>query len=181
MLKTLLTIGTLAAAALSFSATGHAQALPTATAAGALQAGIGWSYALPDYGTDKIQGITAFADFDFAAKVGVEAEYHYISLITPADLGENSVLVGPRYIIPRGRYSLYAKALVGIGDIAIQEVQDNPQGGAGTYLAYGAGGGIDYRIGRHLVARGDFEYQHWSYRNGLTPMVITGGIAYRFR
>jgi hypothetical protein len=180
MLKKILTIGTLTAA-LSFSSTGHAQALPTATAGGALQAGAGWSYANPDYGQKKIQGVTAFADLDFAQHLGVEAEYHYISLVTPTDLGENSFFFGPRFILPYNRFSLYAKVLIGIGDIAIQEVQDNPQGGAGTYLAYGAGGGIDYRFGRHFVARGDFEYQHWSYLSGLTPTVATVGIAYRFR
>jgi hypothetical protein len=180
MLKNLLTIGTLAAA-LSFSSIGHAQALPTATSAGALQVGGGWTYANPDYGQKKIQGVTGFADLDLGQHVGAEVEYHYISLITPTDLGENAIFVGPRFILPRNKFSLYAKLLVGIGDIAIQEVQDNPQGGAGTYLAYGAGGGIDYPIGRHLVARGDFEYQHWSYINGLTPTAFTAGFAYRFR
>jgi len=180
MLKNLLTIGTLAAV-LSFSSTGHSQALPTATSAGSLQVGLGWTYANPDYGQKYIQGVTAFADMDFGQHGGVEAEYHYVSIITPTDLGENSVFVGPRLILPRNRYSLYAKILIGIGDINIQEVQDNPEGGAGTYLAYGAGGGIDYRITRHIVARGDFEYQHWSYGSGLTPSATTVGIAYRFR
>ncbi len=168
MLKNLLTIGTIAAV-LSFSARGHAQALPTATAHGALQAGVGWTYANSDYAPQKIQGVTGFADLDLAQHAGVEVEYHYISYVTPGDLGENSIFVGPRFILPRNRYKLYAKALVGTGTIVIQEVADNPEGGAGTYFAYGAGGGIDYQIARHLFVRGDFEYQHWSYRNGLTP------------
>jgi hypothetical protein len=180
MLKNLLTIGTIVTA-LAFSSMAHAQAKPTATAAGALQAGIGWSDGNPDYGQKRIQGATGYVDFDVAEHVGVEAEYHYLSLITPTDLGENSVFIGPRFILPHRQYSLYAKALIGIGTIAIQEVEDNPQGGAGSYLAYGAGGGIDYRIGKHLVARGDFEYQHWSYLTGLTPIVGTVGFAYRFR
>jgi len=159
----------------------HAQAKPTATANGALQVGIGWSYVQPDYGQKSIQGFTAYADFEFRPHIGVEAEYHYISLVTPTDLGENSVLVGPRFILPRGRFSLYAKALAGIGDINIQEVQDNPQGGAGTYFAYSIGAGVDYRATKHIVARGDFEYQHWSYLTGLTPTALTLGVAYRFR
>jgi hypothetical protein len=181
MLKTLLTIGTLSALLFSCSSTGNAQALPTATAKGALQVGAGWSYANPDYGDKKIQGITAYADLDFVQHVGAELEYHYISLVTPSDLGQNSFFIGPRFILPRPRYSLYAKLIVGIGTIAIQEVEDNPQGGAGSYNAYGAGGGIDYRLSKHFIARGDFEYQHWSYRNGLTPLVGTIGVAYRFR
>jgi hypothetical protein len=180
MLKTLTTIASLAAV-LSFTSAGHSQALPTATARGALQIGGGWSYAHPDYGQKSIQGITGFVDFDFAPHFGAEAEYHYIALETPTDLGENSFLIGPRFVLPRGRFSLYGKGLIGIGDIDIQEVQDNPQGGAGTYLVYGIGGGLDIRATQHLVIRAvDFEYQHWSYQTGLTPIAYTFGAAYRF-
>jgi opacity protein-like surface antigen len=180
MLKIFLTIGSLAAA-ISFTSTAQSQALPTAEAKGTFQVGAGWSYVRPDYGQKSIQGITGFADFDFRPHLGVEAEYHYVQLITPTDLGEDSFLVGPRFVLPRSHYSLYAKALVGIGDINIQEVQDNPQGGAGNYLAYGIGGGIDYRLTTHIVIRGDYEYQHWSYLTGLTPSGVTVGAAYRFR
>jgi opacity protein-like surface antigen len=180
MLKNLMTIGSLAGV-LAFAPIAHSQALPTAVAHGALQIGGGWTFAEPDYGEKSIQGATVFGDFDFRPHIGAEAEYHYISMITPTDLGENSFLIGPRFVLPRSRFSLYAKVLFGIGDIAIQETQDNPQGGAGTYFAYGAGAGIDYRLSKHIVARGDFEYQHWNYLTGLTPAVFTVGAAYRFR
>jgi opacity protein-like surface antigen len=180
MLKKVLTIGSLVGV-LSFASIGHSQALPTATARGALQAGVGWTYAEPDYGQKAIQGVTIFGDFDFRVHLGAEAEYHYIALETPTDLAENSFLIGPRFILPRGRLSMYGKVLFGTGSIVIQEVQDNPEGGAGTYFAYAVGGGVDYRITRHLVARGDFEYQHWSYLTGLTPSAFTVGAAYRFR
>jgi hypothetical protein len=181
MLKTLTRIASVAAV-LSFTAAGHSQALPTAVGHGSFQVGGGWTYARPDYGQKSIQGITGFADFDFTQHLGVEAEYHYISLETPTDLGENSFFIGPRVVLPRGRFSLYAKGLNGIGDIDIQEFQDNPQGGAGTYFAYGIGGGLDIRATQHLVIRAvDFEYQRWSYQTGLTPAVFTFGAAYRFR
>jgi Outer membrane protein beta-barrel domain len=166
---------------LLFASLGYSQAMPTAVSHGALQVGGGWSYANPDYGQKKIQGATIFGDFDLSPHLGAEAEFHYIALITPTDLAENSIFVGPRFVLPRGRYSFYAKALFGIGDIAIQETQDNPQGGAGNYIAYGAGLGVDYRVLKHLVVRGDFEYQHWNYLTGLTPTVATIGAAYRFR
>jgi opacity protein-like surface antigen len=146
-----------------------------------LQAGVGWSYVKPDYGGLAIQGVTAFADLDFGLHLGVEGEYHYIALETPTDLAENSFFVGPRFILPRGKLSFYGKALFGVGNIVIQEVADNPEGGAGSYFAYGIGGGVDYRLTKHLVARGDLEYQHWGYLNGLTPTAYTAGVAYRFR
>jgi opacity protein-like surface antigen len=180
MLKTFMTIGALAAAVV-FTSTALAQALPTAVAKGTLQIGGGWSYVQPDYGQKAIQGATVFADYDFRRHLGLEAEYHYISLITPTDLGENSYLIGPRFVLPRNRYSLYAKVVAGIGDINIQEAADNPQGGAGKYLAYAIGAGIDYRVTTHIIARADFEYQHWSYLTGLTPSGVTLGAAYRFR
>jgi len=180
MLKNLMTVGSIAGV-LALTSFAGAQALPTATGHGGLQVGVGWSYVEPDYGQKSIQGVTAYGDFDFLPHLGVEAEYHYIALITPTDLGENSIFVGPRYILPRGRFNLYAKALFGVGTIDIQETQDNPQGGAGNYFAYGIGGGIDYRITDRIVARADFEYQHWGYQTGLTPAAITIGAAYRFR
>jgi hypothetical protein len=159
----------------------NSQALPTATGRGSLQVGGGWTYAHPDYGQKSIQGATIFADLNLTHHISGEAEFHYIALSTPTDLGENSFLVGPRFMYNRGRYTLYGKGLIGIGDIDIQEIQDNPQGGAGKYLAVGLGGGIDVRATSHLVIRPiDFEYQHWNYQSGLTPLAITFGVAYRF-
>jgi hypothetical protein len=181
MLKTLISIATFAGL-LSVASLLHAQAMPTATAKGALQAGGGYSFAEPDYGQRVIQGGSGFVDYDFRPHWGVEADLHYIALITPQDLAENSYLVGPRYIYPRGRFSLYAKALFGVGSIVIQEAQDNPEGGAGTYFTYAGGAGLDIRATKHIVVRAfDFEYQHWSYKTGLTPTVFTIGAAYRFR
>lgn len=181
MLKTLMSIGSLVGV-LSFASVVHAQALPTATANGAIYAGGGYSYAKPDYGQKSIQGGSGFVDYNFRPHWGVEGDAHIIALITPQDLAENSYLVGPRYIYPRGRFNLYAKVLFGVGQIVIQEVQDNPEGGAGTYFAYAAGGGLDIRATKHIMVRAlDFEYQHWSYQTGLTPSVFTVGAAYRFR
>ena len=167
---------------LSLTSTGSAQALPTALAKGNLQVGGGYSYATPDYGQRNIQGITGFADFDFARHIGVEADVHYIALITPTDLAENTYLAGPRFIYTRGRFNLYGKGLVGVGDLVIQEQQDNVGRFSGTSFAYALGGGLDILVKKHLVIRAaDFEYQHWSYLTGLTPSVLTFGAAYRFR
>jgi hypothetical protein len=180
MLNKLLTIGSLAGV-LCFTSLGHSQAMPTATSHGAAQVGLGWSWAKPDYGPGKLQGISAFADLDFTPHIGLEGEFHYLTIFTPGDLGENSYLVGPRFVLPHGKFSLYAKALIGIGNIAIDNPVVNPQGGDGNYIAYVGGGGVDYRAANHIVVRGDFEYHHWNYLHGLTPTVFTAEVAYRFR
>jgi Outer membrane protein beta-barrel domain len=181
MLKSLTILGCLASM-LCVGASAHAQALPTATARGSLQAGAGFTYAKPDYGQISIKGVSAFADFDIAEHLGVEADIHYIALVTPTDLAENSYLIGPRFLLPHGRYTLYGKALVGIGDLVIQEQQDNMGQQAGGFFAYALGGGIDIRATDRITVRAiDVETQHWSYQTGLTPLVVTIGAAYRFR
>jgi hypothetical protein len=162
---------------------GHTQALPTAVGHGNLQAGVGWSLAGPDYGQKNIQGVTGFADFDFTAHIGVEADVHYIALETPEDLAENTYEIGPRYVYRKGRFAPYGKFVAGLGDLVIQETQDNPGKYSGTYFMYGFGGGLDILASHHIVVRAiDFEYQRWpSLGNGLSPWVGTVGVAYRFR
>jgi opacity protein-like surface antigen len=166
---------------LAFCSIAHAQAIPTASSRGALQVGGGWSFAKPDYGQRTIQGISGFADWDFGLHWGIEADAHYIALITPTDLAENSYMAGPRIIYPRGRFKLYAKGLVGVGDLVVQEQQDNIGQSSQTNFAYAIGGGLDINATRHIAVRAiDFEYQHWNYLTGLTPTVFTVGAAYRF-
>ena len=181
-MKTFALIGTLTCA-LAVTASAGAQALPTATAAGNFQVGGGYTIANPDYGQKDIKGITGFADFDFSPHVGVEATVHYVALVTPTDLAENTYLVGPRFLISRGRFNLYAKGLIGEGDLVIQEIQDNIGHPGGFYFAYAMGGGVDIRATNHIVIRAfDAELQKWpNYGNGLSPVVITFGAAYRFR
>ena len=182
MLKTFKMIGGLALV-LSVASIAGAQALPTATAAGSFQVGAGYTYANPDYGQKGIQGFTGFADFDFGMHFGVEADAHVVAWITPLDLAENTYLIGPRVILPHGRFKLYAKVLVGYGDLVIQEEQDNVGHPGGFYFTYAGGGGLDIRATDHITIRAiDVEAQKWpNYGNGLSPIVVTTGIAYHFR
>lgn len=180
-MKTVTIIGALASV-LSVTSLARAQALPTASAKASLQVGGGYTYAMPDYGEKSIQGVTGFADFDFGQHVGVEADIHYIALVTPTDLAENTYLIGPRVILPYRRLKFYAKGLFGIGDLVIQEQADNQGRQAGTNFAYALGAGVEYQATSHIVVRAiDFETQHWNYLTGLTPTVVTVGVAYRFR
>jgi hypothetical protein len=182
MLKNFTMIGALISV-LSVTVMGHAQALPTASAKGSLQAGIGYTYADPDYGQKSIQGVSAFGNFDIGLHFGVEADVHYIAFITPLDLAENTYLIGPRVILPYNRFKLYAKALAGMGDLVVQEEQDNIGHPSGFYFAYAIGGGLEYRATDHINVRIiDVEAQKWpNYGNGLAPTVYTVGVAYHFR
>lgn len=183
MLKTFASLGLLAFA-LSFTAQATAQAIPTATATGSFQAGLGYSIAHPDYGPDNIQGVTLFADYDFGLHFGVEADAHVIELETPTDFAENTYLAGPRFILPYRRIKVYAKGLAGAGNFRVLETQDNQGRFNGTYLTYAFGGGVDIDVTRRIVIRAiDMEYQRWpTYDNsgGLTPIVFTFGAAYHF-
>jgi opacity protein-like surface antigen len=181
MLKTLLTIGSLACV-LSTTSVARAQALPTATSQGRLQVGAGYTYANPDYGQKSIQGASGFVDFDFGQHLGVEADVHYVAFVTPLDLAENSYLIGPRIMLSRNRFTLYGKILAGYGDLVVQEEQDNIGHPSGFYFAYAGGGGLDIRATDRITVRAiDFEAQKWpNYGNGLSPIVITVGAAYRF-
>jgi hypothetical protein len=177
----------LALAALFFASSTklHGQALPTASARGALQAGIGVSNAQSDEFTSRISGITGFATFDFTAHLGVEADIHMLNVITPNDFVEKSYLLGVRYVWHRGRLDPYIRLSGGIGQSSIQQPSNvYAQGTPGTYLAYAGAGGLDIRLTRHINLRAiEFEYQKWPNfpADGLSPTMLTCGAAYRFR
>jgi len=168
---------------LSAASAGHAQSLPTAEAKASLWIGGGLTYANPDYGQKPIEGVSGFADFDFGPHLGIEADIHYIALVTPLDLAENSYLVGPRLLLRRGRFTLYGKALAGYSDLVIQELQDNAGHAGGLYFAYAIDAGVDIRVTNRISVRAfDVESQRWpSYGNGLSPTVVTIGAAYHIR
>ena len=167
---------------LGFSTLAPAQAVPTATRSGYLQAGGGVSLGRPDYTDVTDQGVSAWVDFDFTSHIGVEAIYHNTSLKTPKDVGEDTYLVGPRYVFHKGRYNPYVKILGGIGIIKFQP--DNAPHTSYTYTAFAGGGGLDIRATNHISIRAiDIEAQMWpSFKpNSLSPFVATVGVSYTFR
>lgn len=162
----------------------HAQATPTATQGGSIQLGAGYSFASPDYGQKKIQGFTIYGDYDFTRHWGIEGNIHRVSIITPYDIGEDSYLLGPRYVFRHNRFRPYAKAQLGFGRFKTDYVPaEHLANYTNTYKIYSFGGGLDYHLNRHVNIRAvDFEYQGWpGYgKNGLSPYVFTFGAAYTF-
>jgi hypothetical protein len=157
----------------------NAQALPTASRLFSAQAGGGISLNSPDYSTGHNKGITVYADLDIGKHLGVEFDYHNVSIWTPNDIGEVTILAGVRYGFDYRRFRPYAKLLAGRGTFQFQQGSYAPT--ASSYLALAFGGGVDYHLKRKINLRlSDFEYQHWNYGSGLTPWVYTVGAAYQF-
>ena len=155
-----------------------AQAIPAASRLGDIQVGVGYVRAHPDYSPSTFSGYTIFADADLLRHLGVEADIHRISGLTPTTLSETSYEVGGRYRYPIGPFSPYIKLLFGAGTFSFGSSTQN-----GTYGLYTGGGGVDFLALKHIVVRADFEYQRWGGfpPRGLQPNLFTIGAAYRFR
>ena len=176
----------LALAALFFAATSklQGQALPTASRTGILQAGFGVSNAQSDEFSPRISGITGYVTFDIRQHLGVEADIHMLSIITPNDFAERSYMLGVRYVLHHGHLDPYIRVSGGIGQTLIQQPSTAyAPGTPGTYMAIAGAAGLDIRLSHHINVRAiDFEYQTWPNfpPNGLSPTIITCGAAYRF-
>jgi len=180
MLKKLIALASLAAS-FSFAPLAHAQANPTATQLSHIQIGGGFSYARTDYGQRGDKGLTIYGDYDIGVHWGAEANFHYTSIATPNNISENSFTIGPRFILRKYHFLLYGKGVIGLGHIDAPLTPVNRLAANETDFLIGGGGGLEYLIGRHIMLRPvDVEYQRWSFKTGLSPLVLTAGAAYHF-
>ena len=155
----------------------HAQAVPTASRAGDLQVGAGFTIANSGYEQQSFQGFTAYADFDLRSHLGIEAEVHQFSSATGDQSYQRTYVLGGRYFRPCGPLVPYVKVMFGRGDF------NYPFGATDlAYNLFAAGFGADYRIRPSLSLRGEVEMQRWSGFSspGLNPQLVTLGIAYHF-
>lgn len=156
------------------------QALPTATRAGNLQVGGGYSNASSDYVADRIRGFAFYSSFDFFEHIGVEVDFHQLNdPMQGSQFYERSYEAGGRYVRRYGRVHPYVKGMYGRG------VLNFPQSYANlAYNMFVGGAGADIEVTHRINVRGDFEYQNWLsgplLPHGLTPTVITVGAAYHF-
>jgi len=158
----------------------HGQAKYTATRAGDLQLGAGYTNASSDYVTNRIGGYTGYATFDFKEHFGVEFDFHQVNDPKSA-VYERTYEWGGRYLRHYGndRYRPYVRVMFGRG------VFNFPYNAAN--LAYNmivGAGGMDIEVRPRITVRGEFEYQDWlsgpGITNGLTPTLINIGVAYHF-
>jgi hypothetical protein len=157
----------------------HAQASPTASRIGDLKIGIGFTNANTDYLPNRVNGGTAYVDFDIKHHLGVEGEFHFVK-DGSSNIYEKSYQIGGRYFRTYGKFVPYGKIMYGRGVFNYAY-----QGTTYANLAYNmavAGAGVDYKALPYLYVRGDFEYQKWFGfpPHGLSPSLITVGVAYHF-
>ena len=167
------------------SSRARAQAAPTASRVADLQAGVTFSFANPDYGTDW-HGYGAYADLDLRYRLGLEVDFHQISGPNPV-LYERTYEIGPRISYPiKYRFVPYAKAMYGRGvfDFAGTDTSGNAVQIANLAFNIASfGGGVDVKTIRGLNIRVvDYEHQTWPSfpPHGLTPGVFSFGVAYHF-
>jgi opacity protein-like surface antigen len=165
-----------------------------------ITAGGYFSFGGSDYGqnlgfTNRIHpdmyGPGAYGDFDYRVwrnvGVGVEGEARFLDFGTPgqtpgvpgAGIAEQNFLIGPRVTYEVGRRLLpYVKFLAGGSRFRYPAIFSNQWE---DYTTIAVGGGIDYKLTRHLTVRPvDVEYQHWQFPpTGLTPWVYSAGVSYR--
>jgi hypothetical protein len=158
----------------------HAQASPTASRVGDLKIGGGFTNANTDYVPNRVNGGSAYIDFDFRQHIGIEGEFHFVKDST-TNIYEKSYLIGGRYFRTYNKFVPYGKIMYGRGVFNFASY-----GVTTANLAYNmfvGGVGVDYKALPWLYVRGDFEYQKWlSFPpSGLTPTMVTVGAAYHFR
>ena len=166
-----------------WNTTAKAQKLPTATAPGAYLA-VGGTYSEfeAQYPQRVLGGAGLYADLNVRPHLGIEAEIRWLRQNEIFGSNETTYLIGPRYEFHLGRFSPYAKGLVGDGKLVF------PYGfGYGNYLVYGGGAGLDVRLTSKIRLRAvDFEYQRWPQFNfgpgtvtqAITPYGVSAGLSY---
>ena len=174
MLKRLLTASCLFALAIPALL---AQSLPTAKRAADLQVGLGFVIDNSDYDPTNLKGFAFYTTLDLTNHYGGEFVLHQANSGTGDQLYERTYEVGPRYHRDYGRFAPYVKAMYGRG------VFNYPNSVANlAYNMFAFGAGVDFKVKPYLNVRADYEYQDWlSFPpDGLSPQVMTIGVAYHF-
>lgn len=159
----------------------HGQAAHTADRKADLQIGGGYSIVKSDYAPEKYKGFMFYVDLDLRQHWGIEGTFHQANEPSGgAGMYEKTYEFGPRYTrqYKDGLLRPYIKGLYGRG------VYNFPKDVANlAYNLYAVGGGLDVRVNRRINVRAfDYEYQRWLGfpPNGLTPQLMSFGVAYHF-
>lgn len=109
------------------------------------------------YGQQKLAGIGGVVDLDTRRRLGIEAEGRWLFYNSPDQTQVKTWMGGARYHFSRGKFQIYGKGLIGIGQFTFPYSYAQ-----GNYLVIAPGAGVDYRWKRKISFRlADFEYQMW--------------------
>jgi opacity protein-like surface antigen len=162
---------------IAFTCHAAAQSLPTATRAGDLQIGGGFTFARSGYNFTPIHlfGETFYTTFSWKKYWGGEFDFHNVKASEDSTIYERTFEIGPRLFLPRGPVTPYAKVMYGRGIYNFSEDRANI-----AYNVYTFGGGLELAVKRSINVRTDYEYQNWAgFPLGtLHPSVLTIGLAY---
>lgn len=161
----------------SLSSVARGQALPTVARRADLQIGAGYVDGNSDYDPQRLKGFAAYATLDVKRNFGAEIVVHQIKSSTGDNIYERTYEIGPRYHRDYGLFAPYIKVLYGRGVFNFPNDVANL-----AYNIFSAGVGVDIKLRPYLNVRGDYEYQKWLTfpPTGLTPQLITIGVAYHF-
>jgi len=128
------------------------------------------------YGQQKLLGVSAVVDLDTRRRFGFEAETQWLLFHQTNQLHLDTFLAGGRYHHSFGKFQVYGKGLVGVGQFYF------PYNYAqGNYLVIAPGGGVDYRWKRKISFRmADAEYQVWpqfTFGN-MSNVSVSAGVLY---
>ncbi len=148
-----------------------AQTVPTASETRLpLAIGAGFSGYKPDLGQGHLLGGTLWIDYtpnrvpSFLRGIGLEVEardlnYGRSSTLSP-NLRQDTAELGVIYAWPHFRnFRPYGKFLMGYGNTDYEVQNGRRYHDSRTITCFG--GGVEYRISRHVWLRGDYEYQSW--------------------
>jgi len=183
---------------LSFSATAampaFSQVVPAAEEGRLpISVGGGLSNFNVDWGHNNMDGGTLWLDYNaniLVKGLGFELEVRDISRdrgTNPPNFREDAADVGYIYRWPHYRnFRPYAKYLVGLGSVDYA-VPGDPNLSHANRINAMLGGGMNYRVYRHVWIRADYEFQAWArfvdYSGNtihLTPKGVTIGAMYDF-
>jgi opacity protein-like surface antigen len=181
----------------------YSQVVPAATGGSSLTAGRGiavgggGSYWDVDWGRSRMEGATLWVDWtpvhlpSILGGLSFEAEARDVRF-HPGDKPSNYREVtgggGAIYTLhPFRNFHVYGKGLLSFGRIyfgsCLTDCSTHPYL-HDTQIVYAYGGGLEYRVFRHVWARAEYEYQFWPNLTGntfLDPQGFTAGVLYDFR
>ncbi len=168
------------------------QSAPTATQGELpLTVGFGMSSWDVDWAHGRMQGITAWADWNFYQApsvlrgLGIEAEGRDINwgrVHQPSNYRQDTAEGGPIYTVRKfSRFQPYAKYLLGIGSMDFT-IPGHPHYHHDSRELYAPGLGVTFFATKSILVRVDYEYQFWGKLFGGTPnpQGFTLGAAYDF-